>query len=106
MSESLSPQQRAAARRSRVPAPSLVLALSLHVWFGAVGVGWWYMEWLIARADDDLSTDNMVLILILGAVLWLGAGYAIVRTNRARPRMTWLLLIGWIVAFALLFALR
>lgn len=89
-----------------MPKPSIVLALSLHFWFGAVGAGWWYMEWLIARADDDLSTDNMAIIIALGALLWLGAGYAIIRTNRTRPRLTWLILIGWIVAFALLFLLR
>jgi hypothetical protein len=84
----------------------MVLALSLHFWFGAVGTGWWYMEWLIARADDALSTDNMVTIIVLGGLLWLAAGYAIIRTNRTRPRLTWLLLIGWVVAFALLFLLR
>lgn len=93
-------------RDNPVPKPSLVLALSLHFWFGAVGAGWWYMEWLIARAADDLSTDNMVVIVALGTALWLAAAYAIMRTNRSRPRLTWLILIGWVVAFALLFLLR
>lgn len=106
MSQSSPSHEATTTSRSWVPAPSLVLALSLHFWFGAIGAGWWYMEWLIARADDNLSTDNMFLILALGALLWLGAGYAVIRTNRSRPRTTWLILIGWIVAFALLFLLR
>lgn len=84
----------------------MVLALSLHFWFGAIGAGWWYMEWLIARAGNDPSTDNMITIIALGGVLWLGTGYAIIRTNRSQPRLSWFFLIGWIVVFVLLFLLR
>lgn len=106
MNQSSSTSNPIQPRENRVPKPSLVLALSLHFWFSAVGAGWWYMEWLIARAADDLSTDHMITIIALGGVLWLAAGCAIIRTHRARPRLTWLLLIGWVVVFALLFLLR
>lgn len=105
MSQS-SATERTTPNGNRVPKPSMMLALSLHFWFGAVGAGWWYMEWLIARADDDLSTNNMVWIIVLGALLWVAALYAIVRTNPARPRLTWLILISWVVTFALLFLIR
>lgn len=78
----------------------------MHFWFGAMGLGWWFTEWLIARADDALSTDNMVMILVIGGLLWLAAAYAIVRLHPRSPRMTWLPMVGWIVAFASLFVLR
>ncbi len=54
MSQS-SATERTTPNGNRVPKPSMMLALSLHFWFGAVGAGWWYMEWLIARADPEVQ---------------------------------------------------
>lgn len=91
---------------ARIPALNLGVALALHFWFGAMGAGWWFTEWLISRAGESLSSDNMLLILAVGALLWIAAAFAIVRLHRRSVRLTWLPLLGWIVAFAALFLFR
>jgi hypothetical protein len=92
--------------KTRIPALKLGVALALHFWFGAMGGGWWFTEWLITRADESLPSDNMLTILAVGALLWIAAAFAIVRLHRRSARLTWLPLLGWIVAFAALFLLR
>ncbi len=89
-----------------IPALRLGVALALHLWFGAMAAGWWFTEWLIARADESLSTDNMVAILAAGGVLWIAAAVAIVRLHPRSARLTWFPMVGWLVVFAALFLFR
>ncbi|HEV2107952.1 MAG TPA: hypothetical protein VGR16_06795 [Thermomicrobiales bacterium] len=93
----------------RIPAPNLGVAIAIHVWLGLMGLGWWFTEWLIARADaqaDDLGpTGDLGLILLAGGLLWVAAMALIVRLHPAAPRLTWLVMFGWVAVSALLFGL-